>query len=244
MTTTQELIDYYKNLLIIQYHNLPKASGTIGALASEVIADQIYTTVRDAFDIDTAVGVQLEILGSYVGASRQYVGLSLERSFFELPSYGDSLTTAKGMGTYTSYSDIGWGFLDYLRFNVKYTLTDGELRELIKFKSKLNSLDYSIQSIDNLLHEFFGNTLSLIEVDNMFIMYIYNDKDESDVDFFQILSVSKSLPKPSGVQLISIISSIIIYKFVTMGTYTDGVADFIGFSTYTEQAFGSFIRYP
>lgn len=68
--TTQEIIDYYANLLILQYHEKPKAFATIQALVKGVIMDQLPTAVQNAFDINTAEGVQLDVLGKYVGVSR------------------------------------------------------------------------------------------------------------------------------------------------------------------------------
>lgn len=68
--TTQELIDYYKNLLILQYKGKEKNDDCIEALVALVVASQIYTDVQNAFDLETAVGVQLDVLGKYAGVSR------------------------------------------------------------------------------------------------------------------------------------------------------------------------------
>ena len=68
--TNQELINYYSNLLILQYIGRAKAYATIQALVTPVIMGQLPTQVRDAFDIPTAVGVQLDVIGKYVGVTR------------------------------------------------------------------------------------------------------------------------------------------------------------------------------
>lgn len=68
--TTQELLDYYKNLLIIQYKGIEQNEAMIEALVSLVVASQIYTEVQNSFNIETAVGVQLDVIGKYVGMSR------------------------------------------------------------------------------------------------------------------------------------------------------------------------------
>lgn len=68
--TTQELINYYANLLIIQYRQKPKAYATIQALADMAVMDQLPIDVQNAFNIETAVGDQLDILGKYIGATR------------------------------------------------------------------------------------------------------------------------------------------------------------------------------
>ena len=71
--TTQELIDYYADLLILQYLGKPKAYATIQTLVTPVVMDQLPVDVMNAFDLtgsNVAEGVQLDVLGKYVGASR------------------------------------------------------------------------------------------------------------------------------------------------------------------------------
>ncbi len=70
MATTQELIDYYAGLLIIQYLGKPRAYATIQMLAKPIIMDQLPLLVQAAYSIDTAVGAQLDKIGKYVGVSR------------------------------------------------------------------------------------------------------------------------------------------------------------------------------
>lgn len=68
--TTQQLIEYYSNLLILQYHDKTKAVATIEAQVAPVIMDQLPTTVENAFNLLTAYGAQLDVLGTYVGVTR------------------------------------------------------------------------------------------------------------------------------------------------------------------------------
>lgn len=68
--TNEEIIAYYCNLLIIQYISKPRARATIGALIDPIIMNQLPTQVQDAFDINTAVGKQLDTIGKYTGVSR------------------------------------------------------------------------------------------------------------------------------------------------------------------------------
>ncbi len=74
--TDQEIIDYYADLLILQYSGQPNAYATIQALASLVVADQLPVAIQDAFDIDTATGVQLDSIGKYAGVTRYGNGIS------------------------------------------------------------------------------------------------------------------------------------------------------------------------
>lgn len=74
--TESELAAYYSNLLIMQYHEKPKAKAMVEAQASAVYLNNLPLTIQDAFNIDTAVGDQLDVLGKYVGVSRIGAGLT------------------------------------------------------------------------------------------------------------------------------------------------------------------------
>lgn len=76
MMTTQEIINYYANLLVLQYLGKPKAYATIQALVTMVIMNQLPLAVQNAFAMDgSAVGVQLDVLGKYAGVTRNGYGL-------------------------------------------------------------------------------------------------------------------------------------------------------------------------
>lgn len=68
--TVEELKTYYSNLLIAQYRDKPNAYATIKALVGMAIMDALPVNLQDAFDLDTAVGAQLDILGKYQGIDR------------------------------------------------------------------------------------------------------------------------------------------------------------------------------
>ncbi len=69
MTDTSE---YYSNLLILQYNGKPKAKATIEAVV-KLLPDELIQEVINGFDIETAVGKQLDIIGEYVGVDRYYI---------------------------------------------------------------------------------------------------------------------------------------------------------------------------
>ena len=68
--TTQEIAEYYASLLILQYKEKTKAFATMVALTKPVAIDQLPVQVENAFNIETAEGVQLDVIGDYVGVSR------------------------------------------------------------------------------------------------------------------------------------------------------------------------------
>lgn len=64
--------EYLSNLLIIQYHNKPKAKATIEAVGKDFPADLIFA-VRDGFSLEAAIGKQLDVLAKYLGTDRYYI---------------------------------------------------------------------------------------------------------------------------------------------------------------------------
>lgn len=70
--TTAEFLNYYANLLIIQYRASEKNRDFIKVLVNTLYMDGILDIFKNFFDIDKASGTHLEILGKYVGAYRTY----------------------------------------------------------------------------------------------------------------------------------------------------------------------------
>lgn len=70
MTVLEDVESYYKNTLIVQYHDKPKAKDTIKEWVDCMSGDTIFTQLSDAFDIDTAIGKQLDVIGLFVGLGR------------------------------------------------------------------------------------------------------------------------------------------------------------------------------
>lgn len=70
MATIDDIKKYYENLLIVQYHDKPKAKEMVGEWVECMTGDSILTELSSAFDIDIAVGKQLDIIGLFVGLGR------------------------------------------------------------------------------------------------------------------------------------------------------------------------------
>lgn len=66
----EQIAKQYVELLIIQYQDQEKARQHIESNALALLSNGILFDIRDAFDIETAVGVQLDILGKYIGIDR------------------------------------------------------------------------------------------------------------------------------------------------------------------------------
>lgn len=68
--TLSDVLQYYANLLIIQYRGKPKARAHVIALVRIALMDLLPLAVQGAFDVDSAIGVQLDIIGKYAGVTR------------------------------------------------------------------------------------------------------------------------------------------------------------------------------
>lgn len=140
--TTQDIIQYYANLLILQYVGQPKAVKTIRALVAPVVMDQLPLQVQNAFCIGDqtingitypgAVGVQLDILGKYVGVMR------------------------------TGYD---------LTHN-PVTLNDSDFTQLIKIAIITNNSGSSLYSIQTLLQQYFANEIFVYDGADMQLSYL------------------------------------------------------------------------
>lgn len=96
----QSLTAHYASLLAYQYRGLPNADRQVKLWASQFLAENLVASLLQAFDIETAVGTQLDILGKYVGVARN-IGPATVRPYFGLWTYAEAtLLEADYQGTW------------------------------------------------------------------------------------------------------------------------------------------------
>lgn len=124
--TNDELKEYYANLLILQYRGKPKAYATAKFLSGIGIADQLPAQIRDAFDIESAEGVQLNVIGQIVGVKRTIANITLSDDDFRILIKFAIITNSNGSSTYDiqqlihSYFPDQIYFFDYQTMRVSY----------------------------------------------------------------------------------------------------------------------------
>ena len=110
-----QMEDYYANLLIIQYHGKPKAQATIKLLVKLLWVNMVLLQIRDAFDWQSALSAQLDIIGKWVGVDKFYNGQFFYFhpwfSFVDWDSEPDNLQG--GFSTFQTFDEGGGGFLTY-----------------------------------------------------------------------------------------------------------------------------------
>ena len=201
---------YYASLLVIQYRGLPKASAQVQVQARAAIAEMILSQIGPAFDINTAVGNQLDILGKYIGVPRN-IGPGTSVTYF-------GYRLAAGGGNSHGYTSAAGGVnltAIYYRANSNQRqasdLTDVQYRFVLLMKIVLNSTNNTMYSIQNYIAQFFPGLISVVDNHNMTMTYTVSP----DVPLPSSV-VSAFLPAPMGVG-ITVVAPPTVTDFVTSG---------------------------
>lgn len=206
MTTDLEnTIEYYKDLLLYQYINLPKARAVTGLLCSQALVDLLPVEMDEAFDIETATGPQLDILGEYIGFSRN-INTQITRDYF---TFDDNVIPSSDLFGFTDYTDPTLNANAAMYAYVNYTssvstLSDSEYRLLLKLKALLNISSNTLYEMNNILYDFFGTDLILCDQLDMSLSYFVNP------NISRIISIANEqnlLPKPMGVLISGVFES-------------------------------------
>lgn len=198
----KELQDYYANLLIIQYHNKPKAIATIKNLVKHLFADMILFKIRDGFNIlkePYAVGKQLDCIGEWVGVNRIYdAGQPLYPWYALINS--EQTTTDVWQGGFQDWDepivdDGGFlGFDDLVVGSNEVELPDDSFLSLIKLKIIKNSSTHTMGDLDKKFKEFFGDDI-YITWDGIEMTYHYTDAYNAIIE---IGRTKNAIPIPNG----------------------------------------------
>lgn len=238
-----DLISYYANLLILQYRSKTKAVDHIkNIMESQVIYD-LMRDVENGYNIDDAVGVQLDILAKYVGASRVItVQEDITGVHWGFVDYLETTPYENVVGV-VDYSQTPLPEADMINYdsgvNSNYVLTDTELRFIIRLKIIQNNSNYSPDSIDNLLFDAFGDKIQMNDNLNMTVEYFV------DKSVFPLLEISLTLlPKPMAVKLLITIVEDINNIFGFLNYSAEDVPGFLqGVISYSDTPFGGWLTY-
>jgi hypothetical protein len=208
MADISSLISAYADLLPMQYRDKPKARATIEILCQKALADGLALDLANAFDIDTAVGAQLDIIGKYVGVSR-YIQVPASFSYYGFRDYISGHTqNTNGMQTYTGSLNAGILYKSYASIGQSSTaISDEGMRFIIKLQIISNHSDASFYGIQHLLLQFFGDAITV--VDNLDMTMTYSVLKTIPVS---IATITPFLPKPMGVGI-----NVVIFDPYTVG---------------------------
>lgn len=199
MATDESFKNEYLDLLIIQYHDKEKAKAETELTASHFSrVFDFFRSFFSEFDLDTAVGAQLDILGKLVGIPR-VVPFTTPKNFFGFSNNPNS----KGFGLAPFFNM----FSDSLYTDTQ--LTDSEMRILIRAKAAQNAMgpymvsDDRISIQDVIRTAFEGRAFVLDNYDMTLTLYVDATFDE---DMLRIIKALGLLPSPQGVGYKAVIS--------------------------------------
>ena len=193
-----DLIKYYQNLLIVQYHGKSTAQQEIALATKTFIGDNIIPQI--IFDVDTSVGAQLDLIGKIVGLSRIAEGFEFGRVYFSYNDYADPMNDPAHKG----YGDIGEpvmaGFKDYTTVRKSiYNMSDRQYRAMIKLKIFANNGIATNKYVCDSLYRIFGNLVNFVDNEDMTATLSVQPSIEFEIRLAEFLGL---LPKPLGVQTI------------------------------------------
>ena len=182
-----DFIQAYLDLLIFQYRDKPNASAEITAIVNPFnnIFD-LYSSFEKAFDVDTGIGKQLDVLGRIVGQNR-LIEQAIPREYF---GFVNKNSNAKSFG----YPFFKKGDDLY----AKLELNDSEYRFFIKLRIAKNNMQNNIFSISNLV--FWAlNGYGYVE-NNHDMTLTFNLHESFDINFGKLFVILDMLPRPMGIR--------------------------------------------
>ena len=189
-------VAYYAARMISQYRALPKAQATIAILVKQALGDMLALTVQSAFDLDTAIGAQLDIIGKYVGLSRN-IGPSTAKPYYGLENY-NATGNPIGFQRYGSSSNPQGIWLRYAQGTDQNTaLADDSYRLAIKVRICQLYNNGTNGSIQSYLQAFWpGRVIVLSDIHNHSLEYFVPAAFPLPLSVWQIL-----LPRPLGMAI-------------------------------------------
>lgn len=182
--------EQYLALITSQHVNKPKFKATLTTVLDGLVGAQAtMESFVQAFDIDTAIGVQLDIIGLWVGVGRR-IATPLTGVYFE---WDGAVSVGWDSGVWRGEFDPVSGLVD---------LPDGDYRLLLKAKIAANSWDGSIPDAYRVWEEAFGNGSTIIIQDNQDMSMVIGVANTTLSQVSKALLTGGYIPiKPAGVRV-------------------------------------------
>lgn len=188
----------YENLLIVQYSDKPKAAATVALIVNQYKKSfDVIEQFEIAFDLDTAVVKQLDVLGKIVGISRNIEGI-IPKVFFGF--FGNP--NANGFSLAPFYT------LD----QQKYTdtqLNDSDYRFFIRMKiaknhAKATMADDNGSNLKHIIFSMFDGYAYMVDNKDMTVTIYIENSPKSYLLPYAITLDLIPLPQAVDVKYISI----------------------------------------
>lgn len=184
----EQLYTWACNSLIMEYRHAPRNRALMRELVNLIFANNVLVDIKEGFDVETAVGKQLDIIGDWVGINRYYDAIDLwEQPYFALVNYSNVQDNEYeqwqgGFYNYTNFEENEGGFLTYKVWQDTRTkvnqMGDAYFRELIKLKIIKNSINSTKKNIDDAIYKWSNGTI-YTTWDKMKVIYHYPKEKEN-----------------------------------------------------------------
>lgn len=183
-------LDDYLGLTTSLYRNKPRFTALCSFLVQPLVDLQaLLEAIRSGFDLDTAVGAQLNQVGLWVGRSR-YLNVPLQGVYFSWNTEGVGWGEGSWKGPYDPETGL-------------YALPDDAYRTLLKAKIAANTWDGTIPGAYEVWATLFGETGPIVVIQDLQDMTMVVGVAGQSLDAVtRSLLVHGYLPlKPAGVRI-------------------------------------------
>ena len=200
MIPLTDTVAQYTNLLLAQYKSGVRARETIAILVKQALGDMLASTLADCFDLDSAVGPQLDTLGKYIGIPRT-IGDPVSQPYYglwDMTQASSALQNPNGFTDYTSEAVNAQAIWFQYQFTgaQNTALSDVAYALMLKLQVILNANDGTLASIQDYLHTFLPGLVSLVDNCDMTMTYTLSSSIPVSPNVLKAY-----LPKPMGVLL-------------------------------------------
>jgi hypothetical protein len=188
----------YLALVPSQHQGKPKYMATLElVLAPQVAMQEFINNIPQAFDLDEAIGVQLDIVGQWIGATR-YINAPINGIFFSFDTSGQGFDQAIWFGPFTPTQGL-------------IALYDDLYREFLYAKAAANEWNGELTSAWNIYQMLlapYPGAMLLVQDNQDMTMTVAIGGTLPPV-LVQLLVLNEHLPlRPSGVQQFSYLTSV------------------------------------
>ena len=173
MSSLTDLTDYYADLLAYEYRGLPNATRQMALWTKQAVADFLAQQLTICFDLDVAVGAQLDILGKYIGLSRN-IGVPDDNTpYFGFQSSNSDTNNLNGFTDSTNIAINAQGVWYQSTFvgQANYALTDEAYRFMLRLKIAQNSNPETLASIQQTIYNTLRGFVALVDNKDMTLTY-------------------------------------------------------------------------
>jgi len=191
------MIDY-TTLITSEYQNSPDFVALVGALTNSGINAEVVDAIPAAFDLDSAVGVQLDVIGQWVGVSR-VVNQVLLVGYFGFADDQAALPFGE-----LGVPNVGGRFYELGEdFAGTTVLADIEYRTVLRAKIIKNRYDGGQFELEQAMADLFGMSATI--TDNGTLNLTINVGGPVSQTDQALVATYDLLPRPGGVAIGQII---------------------------------------